>query len=99
MEQIFLGIKQDNGSIKMFDSFTPVDMSKIHTTYLPKYDLDETESIRRYWRWRGCKKWQDDFFDALDDYGEIQKRRIKLSKTPKRPFEIDDKFNVLKESY
>lgn len=66
---------------------------------LPKYDLDETESIRRYWRWRGCKKWQDNFFDALDDYGEIQKRRIKLSKTPKRPFEIDDKFNVLKESY
>ena len=38
------------------------------------------------------------FFDALDDYGEIQKRRIKLSKTPKRPFEIDDKFNVLKKA-
>lgn len=97
IETVNVGLKQDDGTVDWLYSFEPADMSQIHTTYLSRDDFDETESIRRYWRWKGCKKWQDDFWDAMDDYCDLQRKRIKLAKTRKHPIKIDDKFGVLKK--
>lgn len=93
IEVVNVGQKQSNGTIDWQYSFELADMSQIHTTYLSRDDFDETASIRRYWRWKGCKKWRDEFWDALDDYADLQ-RKNELAKRHK----IDDKLNVLKKA-
>lgn len=98
IETVNVGLKQDNGAIDWQYSFAPADMPQINTTYLSRDDFDETESIRRCWRWKGCQKWRDDFFDALYDYGDLQRKRVKWATTKKHPCKSDDKFGVLKKA-
>lgn len=97
IEQIWIGLKQKDGTIKPVDWYKPVDYLHVYDTNIPADDDDETKSIRRYWRWKGCKRWQDNFYDAIDDYSRLQ-RKNKLIATRKHSFEIDDKLNVLKKA-
>ena len=91
--EIWMGLKQDDGTIKPVDWYKSVDYLHVYDTNIPTDDYDETKSIRRYWRWKGCKKWRDEFWDALDDYADLQ-RKNELAKRHK----TDDKLNVLKEA-
>lgn len=61
------GILFDDDSFKEMYTIKPCNVTQITHAYEPMCDLYETWPVRRYWRFSGCKKWQDNFFDALAD--------------------------------